>query len=294
MDKKLTISVLFFISVLPAALVLGATKNRQIPLRDGFALTGIDGRLVVRDNNENSRESSFERWSFEFDSDVSDGGGLVKVGASLEILPSSVLERMIADANNVSNTSYRPWGRVTQYKGKNFIFPNYFLPLADTKEPNLPTSQKPPQQEDRPKINEPNDVLTIPKELIEKLPDRKKRIDHRTREQNGTEPADKTKSELKQDFFLADRSGFIRESGQETAKSWRQVSFVPDAIGRTEAKTSLRLLPCAALEQAQRKQSAAPEALRFKAAGIVTKFKGKDYLLLQRATRVYSHGNFGR
>lgn len=315
MDKKLTISVfVFFISAAPAALGLRAAKPRQIPLRDGSALMGIDGRLVIRDSNENSRESSFDRWSFEFDSDVSDGRGLIKAGASLEILPSSILERMIADANKDSNTSpvrsktsetttippkqisngasYRLWGKVTQYRGKNFIFPNYFLPLADTKEPNLPTSQKPPQQEGRPKINEPNDVLTIPKELIDKLPDRKKRIDHTTREQNGIESTDKTRSKLKQDYILADKCGFIRESGQETAKSWRQVSFVPDAIGRTEAKTSLSLLPCQALEQAQRKQSAAPEALRFKAAGIVTKFKGKDYLLLQRATRVYSHGNF--
>ena len=297
MDKKLTISVfVFFISVVPTALGLRAANNRQIPLRDGFALTGIDGRLVVQDSNENSRESSFDRWSFEFDSDVSDGRGLIKAGASLEILPSSYLERMIADANKDSNANYRLWGKVTQYKGKNFVFPTYFLPLAKVKQPQLPTSQKSPQQENQPKINEPNDVLTIPKELIEKLPDRKKRIDHRTREQNseknGTESPDKTKSKLKQDYILADRCGFIRESRQETQKTWRQVSFVPDAIGRTEAKTSFRLLPCQALEQAQRKQSAAPEALRFKTAGIVTKFKGKDYLLLQRATRVYSHGNF--
>jgi len=297
MDKNLTISVfVFFISVLPTALGLGATNNRQIPLRDGFALTGIDGRLVIQDSNENSRESSFDRWSFEFDSDVSDDRGLIKTGASLGILPSSVLEKMIADANKDSNASYRLWGRVTQYRGKNFIFPIYFLPLAKVKQPQLPTSQKSPQQENQPKINEPNDVLTIPKELIDKLPDRKKRIVHKTREQNseknGTEPADKTKSELKQDYILADRCGFIRESGQETQKAWRQVSFVPDAIGRTEARTSLRLLPCQVLEQAQRKQSAAPEKLRFKTAGIVTKFKGKDYLLLQRATRVYSHGNF--
>ncbi|MHC4459634.1 MAG: hypothetical protein ACYS0I_21545, partial [Planctomycetota bacterium] len=150
--------------------------------------------------------------------------------------------------------------------------------------------------ENRPKINEPNDVLTIPKELIDKLPDRKKRIDHRTREKNdgknGTELADKRKPGQKQDSILADRCGFIRESGRRAQDTWRKVSFVLDAIGRTEAKTSLRLLPCQALELAQRKQSASPDALRFKIAGIVTKFKGEDYLLLQRATRVYSHGNF--
>ncbi|MBA7479498.1 hypothetical protein ES707_14932 [subsurface metagenome] len=297
MDKRLTISMLvFFISVFPTASGLHAVKPRQIPLRDGFVLTGVDGRLVIHDSNEITRESTYDKWFFEFDSDLSDGRGLIKAGASLELLPSSVLERMIADANNNPDTSYRLVGRVTRYKGKNFIFPTYFLPLAKTKEQPSSTSQKSPQQENRPKINEPNDVLTIPKELIDKLQDRKKTIDHTTREQNsdknGTELADKRKPGQKQDSILANRCGFIRESGQETQKTWRQVSFVPDAIGRTEAKTSLLLLPCQALEQAQRKQSASPDALRFKIAGIVTKFKGKDYLLLQRATRVYSHGNF--
>jgi len=293
MAKKITISSLaLFISAVAIASGFRSSKPRQMLLRDGFVLTGVDGRLVIHDSNKVIRDTALDRWFFEFNSDLSDGRGLIKAGARLEMLPSSVLERMIADANNGSVTSYRLGGRVTQYRDKNFIFPTYFLPLAKTKEQPSSTSQKSPQQENRPKINEPNDVLTIPKELIDKLPDRKKRIDHRTREKNGTELADKRKPGQKQDSILADRCGFIRESGRQAQDTWRKVSFVLDAIGRTEAKTSLRLLPCQALELAQRKQSAAPEALRFKAAGIVTKFKGKDYLLLQRATRLYSHGNF--
>lgn len=297
MDKKITISVfVFFISVLPTALGLRAAKPRQIPLRDGFALMGVDGRLIIHDSNKVIRDTAFDRWFFEFDSDLSDGRGLIKAGARLELLPSSILEKMIADANNDSNANYRLWGRVTQYKGKNFIFPTHFMPLAKINKPKLPTSQKSTQQESRPRINEPNDVLTIPKELIDKLPERKKRINHKTREENGeeikTEFDRKRKSGLRQEFILSDRCGFIRDIGQRTEITWRQTRFVPDALGRTEPKNSLQLLPCQALEQAQRKQSAAPEALRFKVAGIVTKFKGKDYLLLQRATRVYSHGNF--
>ncbi|MHC4111963.1 MAG: hypothetical protein ACYSUY_12885 [Planctomycetota bacterium] len=293
MGKKITISSLaVVISAVAIASGFRSSKPRQMLLRDGFVLTGVDGRLVTHDSNEAKRNSASERWFFEFDSNVSDGRGLIKAGARLELLPSSVLERMIADANNGSVTSYRLGGNLTQYRDKNFIFPTYFLPLAKTKQQPSSTSQKSPQQENRPKINEPNDVLTIPKELIDKLPDRKKRIDHKTREKNGTELTDKRKPGQKQDSILADRCGFIRESGRRTQDTWRKVSFVLDAIGRTEAKTSLRLLPCQALELAQRKQSAAPEALRFKVAGIVTKYKGKDYLLLQRATRVYSHGNF--
>ncbi len=146
MGKKITISSLaLFISAVAIASGFRSSKPRQMLLRDGFVLTGVDGRLVIHDSNENSRESSFDRWSFEFDSNVSGGRGLIKAGTRLELLPSSVLERMIADANKDSNASpvrsktsetttipskqisngasYRLWGRVTRYRGKNFIFP---------------------------------------------------------------------------------------------------------------------------------------------------------------------------
>jgi hypothetical protein len=252
--------------------------------------------LVTHDSNEAKRNSASERWFFEFESDFSVGKCLVKAGTRLELLPSSVLERMIADTNNAPDASYRLGGSLTQYRGKNFIFPTYFLPLAKTKKPKLPASKKSPQQESRPKINEPNDVVKIPKELLDKLPDRKKTIVHTTRPENSqefkSESGPKTKSGKKQDSILADRSGFIRKSSYGTQNSWRKVSFVLDALGRKEGKTSLQLLPCQALELAQRTQAAAPVNLRFKIAGIVTKFKGKKYLLLHRATRLYSHGNF--
>jgi hypothetical protein len=297
MGKKLTISyVVLFINVVAIASGFPPAKHSQMLLRDGSVLTSIDGRLVTHDSNEAKRNSAPERWFFEFESDFSIGKCLVKTGTRLELLPSSVLERMIADANNAPDASYRLGGSLTQYRGKNFIFPTYFLPLAKTKMPKLPASQKSPQQESRPKINEPNDVVKIPKELLDKLPDRKKTIDHTTRPENSeeikSEPGPKTKSRKKLDSILADRSGFIRESSYGTQNSWRKVSFVLDALGRKEGKTSLQLLPCQALEQAQRKQSASPDTMRFKIAGIVTKFKGKKYLLLHRTTRLYSHGNF--
>ena len=297
MGRKLTISyIVLFINVVAIASGFPPAKPSQMLLRDGSVLTGVDGRLVTHDSNEAKRKSAFERWFFEFESDFSVGRSLVKAGTRLELLPSLVLERMIADANNAPDASYRLGGSLTQYRGKNFIFPTYFLPLAKTKKPKLPASQKSPRQESRPKINEPNDLVTIPKELIDKLQDRKKTIDHTIRPENSEEintgPGRKTKSRKKRDSILADRCGFIRESPYGTQDSWRKVSFVLDAIGRTEGKTSLNILPCQALELAQRRQSAAPEMLRFKIAGIVTTFKGKKYLLLQRTTRLYSHGNF--
>jgi len=53
-------------------------------------------------------------------------------------------------------------------------------------------------------------------------------------------------------------------------------------------------IPLEALELTERKQATVPEPLRFKIAGIMTEYKGSSYLLLQKATRVYSHENFDR
>jgi hypothetical protein len=99
----------------------------------------------------------------------------------------------------------------------------------------------------------------------------------------------KGRKPTKQNYVLADRTGFIRESGQ-------RLDFVLDALGLDvwPAVSGLRLLPCQPLELAEREQSADPDPIRFKMAGIVTEYKGNRYLLLQRATRVYSYGNFGK
>jgi len=338
MGKRVAILILaFFISTVPIASGFGAgpvrskspkvrprrtvapvwTSNgtvtaRKTPLRDGFVLTGVDGKLTGTDSNDIRFQDSNEgsqsqyigfglpnRWFFEFDSDISDDKAVVKAGTSLELLPSSTLEKMTADvekraaASPVRNkspkattvpsvqtsngASYKLWGRVTKYKGRNFIFPIYFLPLSETKRPPPSTSQE-PREKTGPTLNDPNDALTIPKEILEKLKTRK--ILRPEQLKKGLE--------LKQDSILADRTGFVVRQGEG------RLVFVFDALGRNVQQIILRLLPCQALESAERRQSAEADRLRFKIAGILTKYKGNHYLLLERTTRVYSHGNFGR
>ena len=344
MGKGLAISILaFFISAVPIASGFGAgpvrskspkvrprrtvapvwTSNgagtaRKTLLRDGFVLTGVDGKLTSTDSNDIRFQDSNEgchRWFFEFDSDISDDKAVVKAGTSLELLPSSTLEKMTADVEEraavspvrskspkttavpsvqTSNgASYKLWGRVTKYKGRNFIFPIYFLPLSETKRPPQSTLQE-SREKTGPTLNDPNDALTIPKEILEKLKTRK--ILRPEQLKKGLE--------LKQDSILADRTGFIslcvmrdayRVKGKRQEEKGRmQYEFVFDALGRKVQQISLRLLPCQALESAEQRQSAEADRLRFKIAGILTKYKGKHYLLLERTTRVYSHGNFGK
>ena len=297
MNKKLTILILVFcISAVAFKLALSAGMTGKTLLPDGFILRGVEGKLVSFDANEG--------WFFEFDSAARYNKDVLKAGTNLKLLPSSTLERMLADANDHSaaspvrskasgtttmasrqtsnGASYRLWARVTKYKDRNFIFPEYFLPLGKAKS-SPPSTLQQSQEKARPTVGDPNDELAIPKEILEKLESR------RTVRRQPTE----RRVAIKQNYVLANKTGFIRDSGHG-ARGTRYGVFVFDALGRNiqSAGGGLRLLPCQALELAEQEQSAEPDPIRFKIAGIVTEYKGERFLLLQQATRVYSHCNF--
>ncbi len=272
MDKKLTILVLALFII---TAVIGAGSAGKNLLRDGFVLAGVDGKLAPASNEQRLTGGDSNKWLFEFDSEVSDGTGRIRAGEKIELLPSSTLEKIIADAGKRPASGYRLWGKVTKYRDKNFIFPIYFLAVGETTQARSEQPQKRQQPETQLTINEPNDVLALPEEIIAKLQTRKI-----------IQPQRLQKSlELKTDCILADRTGFIRETGDET-------EFVFDGLGRNVPGVFVKLSACEVLERTERQQLAEPEPVRFKVAGIVTRYEGENYLLLQRAIRVYSHGNF--
>ena len=330
-----------------------ADKARQALLRDGFALRGVNGQVKNAEGGE--------KWLFELDSDLSDEENVVKAGTSLRLLPSTTLENITADLKERSANNYMLWGIVTKYKGKNFIFPLYFLATIKAIEPEKPVKVRPKQQpqeqkapeqpqesqdkssepnnappaqqsQSKPDVSDANGILEMPKEILEMLdtgkverpaklrpapkpkkptvPDSKPVEESKTKPEPEPKPKPEPKREpkpepepepkrepepepepakgakLKLDPILADRTAFLVKQ-----KNGRFV-FALDALGRNVQEISLRLLPCEALELTELRQSAATEPLLFKIAGIRTKYKGKHYLLLQKATRVYSHGNF--
>lgn len=248
--------------------VLAAEEKEKSLLRDGFVLSGVDGKLVARG----------ERWFFEFERPVSDGASVIEPGRKLEMLPSAGLEKMIEDLKERPETSYRLFNAVvTKYKGRNFIFCDYFLPITKAG-PKAP-QREPEENEQEPEvaINEPNDAIVIPEEIIEKLQGR--RI-IRPEKMKG-------KFELKQDSILANRTGFIVREEDGTYK------FVFDALGRNMPRVSLDLLVCEALQRVEHKKSKDPEQRLYRVSGVVTKYDDRYYLLLQQAVRSYGYGNFG-
>jgi len=297
MNKKPAYLILvIFINIVSAMLVLGAgttgktsSTKRILVLPDGYMLRGVDGKLTEPDSND----ARF----FEFELAVSsatgtDGTVRTGIGVKLELLPSSVLERMIADANASSATGYRLWARITKYKGRNFIFPIKFLPLSEAIETPPATSQ-PSQTETQAtqqEAEEPNDELGIPKEILEKLKT------GTSSPSTGLEQPERLvraitgrPTQVKQNFMLVNRAGFLVKQADGG------MVFSLDAFGRSAGSTggTIRLLPCQALEIAEQKQSFAPGMIRFIIAGIVTEYKGEQFLLLHRAIRAYNHGNFG-
>jgi hypothetical protein len=120
--------------------------------------------------------------------------------------------------------------------------------------------------------------LPIPQKVLEKLRNRK--VVKPVRLQK--------KRKLTEDSVFVNRIGYI------IRKSDGQTVFVPDALGRNVPKMVIRLLPCEIFQITEDRQKREAELSRYKVAGVMTKYKKKQYLLLQRATKVYSYGNFDK
>ena len=319
-----------------------AVGTRQALLRDGFALTGVEGRMSRPEANEPARSpytglEGDDLWFFETGSDVNDELTVVKAGARLELLPSATLGNMIADRGSLPGAGYMFWGRVTKYKGRNFVLPYYFMRVVEApaaepdkseqpeerQEPNKPAesgradgsgvavqAEEPPvkdsngvrEERPEPKVKDANDMLGIPEDLLEEVKSREKigprKIvrpptraqavveDANAPERTAIEPRVAEKSATTRDSVLADRTAVL------VGRADGRYVFVLDALGRNIEQVSLQLLPCEALELTEQRQAVVPEPIRFTIAGIRTGYKGRQYMLLQRAARIYGHGNF--
>ncbi len=272
--KKLTILTLaLFIAAGQSALCEAALKHKPKLLQDGFVIAGSDGEL--------SKMGDDGEWFVKFDKTIVDDKGQIRAGQLIQLLPASTLEKITLTVKSASPAggkylafSIRLWGRVTQYGDKNFIFPTYFLPLAELR-PQSP----PPSRPAEPNINEPGDAIILPDDVLQKL--RARRPVKLAQLRIGLES--------QEDEILNERIGFILKP-----KNSPYCIFKLDALGRNLEDISFRLLPCEALEKASITRPGGIARCRYKITGILTKYKGRQYLLPQRVTKVFSHDNFAR
>ena len=276
-------------------------------LRDGFALpaAGVDGRLTRNDAND--------AWFFEIASSLSDTKAVLESGTELEVLASSVLEKITADAQKRLAARYRLWGTVTKYKGRNFIFPSYFLPLVKTRAAEASVSETSQQAEDqkqpndrgespertgRPSINDANYPLSLPPEILRKLESkrtrRQRRIPAEEAEGGGAEHKPVVRTGGRRNSVLIGRTAFLLAAESPAIGTGHEFRFVFNALGRKVQRRSFWLLPCQGLELAEIRQAQDIQQVRFRIAGVVTRYKGRDYLLLQRAIPAYNYQNLNR
>lgn len=278
MKKTIVLALLLLIS----SAVLGAVKKSKPLLPDGFYLAHIEGRLIASEPNE-LLEANQDRWFFEFASKVTVGKTTLKPGTILEFLPSSALERMIDDAGASSQSSYLLWARTTKYYSKNYLFAERFRGIIERKKRTAPADTSARKSV----LSDTNDVLTLSPEMIKKL---KHDSSIRPGKLNAVK---KSTLEYATNRLMPNRMGTIHFS-QEKISPQQHLSFSFDSFGRAIDPNSLILLPCETLQDVEKAQSDELEPLRFRVTGIVTKYRENKYLLLQRATRVYSHQNLGR
>ncbi|NIO32744.1 MAG: hypothetical protein GTN75_13250, partial [Gemmatimonadetes bacterium] len=92
---------------------------------EATVLDGVDGMVVPTDANDG--------WFFELTADVNTVNARAAAGTRLPLLPSAILERLIVDVNDRYTPRYRLTAYVTQYQGRDYLFPTYYLPLSKLK-----------------------------------------------------------------------------------------------------------------------------------------------------------------
>ena len=266
-ESKILIFLLATGMIISAGAATGFAQEQtdEQSQRDNIIIDGIEGRLI---NNGQ------DKYSFEFDADANDGREISQIKEPMEMLKCSTFEKMLEDSKGRSEARYRLWGKITRFEDRTYIYATYFLALRKLEKPQQKQNQNTNSSQS---INSPNDILTIPEEITSKL------------RQSEVLPTGKKAIEIqsKQDTVFAGRTGFITEKNG-------CYEFQPDGLGREIGKFSIKLLPCRTLELTLEQIHNEPNPPRFNVAGIMTKYDNGQYLLLQKATRIYSYGNLGK
>lgn len=253
-------SVLLLVSVFGAAAVAAPQKGR--PVEEGYLVAGVVGQIVQSDD---------KGWVFTTQEPMTDGKGLIAAEKGVPLLPCSTLEQMVGLVNDAAPLDVRLWAVVTEHRGKNYLYSLYFLPLKEQPDvqPETPRPQEPAPAAKKEKES------VLPTEILQMI-------------QRNRTPDLKRLDELvitTGDRNLIGRTGLVRMA-EET------IVFKGDAFGQNVGDGTFELLPSKPLEEVLRAARRTPGRQRYVVSGVMTQYEGKNYLLLRRAVRTFTHGNF--
>jgi len=246
-------------------------------LREGFLLDYVKGVISKTDQ---------EQWIFTADVRLFDGLQTLRAKSPIEILPSSMLEKLTADISGengeeVTSLDVRLQGNVTKYQGKNYLYATSYIPISQSKKAAEATDVKKANEESielKQAAEAKNDPILSDeiKDLLK--PDWNPDLGQKKK---------RDKVIVEDDYSMPSRTGFfIVKDGIKY--------FQLDSLGRKINRNAYRLLPCTAFEMAEKAKHTIPGRKRYAISGTVTTYKGQKYLLPQRIARTYNHGNFAR
>ena len=258
--------------VLLLALLLLPTfaLTAQPVIEEGLFLNGVEG--VIR------KVEKVDVWSFIPDVQVTLSENAVwPVQKPINLLPCSVLEQVTGLAGEDNEINVRLWGLFTRYNQNNYLYSVYFLPVKEDVglKPAAPeTQEKDSESDTTQESDEPEDSI-IPTEILKqiksnKAPDLKKF---------------QQVAVVTGDVNLIGRAGYLKQTDKVKF-------FQPDAFGQNVDLRRYILLPCEMLEVAEKQMQKSPGRQRYNISGLVTSYKGRNYMLLRRAVRTYTNGNF--
>ena len=258
---------------LPAHAQKTPPKTKVQLLPEGLEFSQVEGTARIHERTK--------AWRFATHTTLTYGKITIPTGTELTILPASSLEKIIAYAQKEDFVSLRIDALITQYRDTNFLYIFDAVPLKKI-ESTPPPEEPEPKPKDKINIlrmaTDPNETSVIPPDILQRMKPRKK-TDFSRMEEAGKE------IQLPGDTMIVNRTG--RFGRRDTAKT-----FVLDGFGQNISQRYFTLLPCKTLEQAENRLGRAFSRQRYRVSGIVTTFRGKRFLLLQGATRTYTHGNF--
>ena len=241
-----------------------------ILLREGFVYKGVSGLITFDEENG--------KWFFAADSDVNDTRKIITAGTKIELLKTGTLEQLADYAEkNEPPLAVRLWAKVTRYDDRNYLFAVYFITMSGKVSDESVDKAAEPEEKIEEVVSDPNESSIIPANIMRMLKPKRVVSLSKMREVIQTEG----------NVVLVGRTGFVkfRDGGK---------TFEIDGLGRKIDGASFGLLPCEALQRTELAMSTGLSRQRYRVAGEVTRYKGEYYILLQRAVRTYSHGNFVR
>jgi len=244
------------------SLIPVSAQEKTPLLSDGLVLAGLDGTLA-RDVNDGT-------WYFTLHADRLIGKTTIPEGTSYALLPGYALTALTADMTRRSSSTYRLWARVTNYRGRNYLYltPSYFLPLLDKQVTPVPVpagSGRDPNQ---------GQAVGIPAEILALMEE----------QQTIATGPEVSRIVIPEDELLLGRRAYLQREGDRSL-------LVLDGLGRNVSQERYVLLPSAVRESLENQQAHHADRLYFRVGGVCSRYQEQDCLLLHQAVRLYGYGN---